>query len=190
LEDATLASDQSDLKKQGEVIPSVSMMTLHASKGLEFPVVFLVGLEEGIFPSQGADESDEELEEERRLCYVGLTRAKNHLYLTSASVRRIWGQLHYQEPSRFLQEIPTQLLSLQELSQGVRSMPYRQETKYYDDLDEPSWVGRQIKHPEYGLGKVIAQEGTGKEAKVSVNFGGKGVKKFLLRFLESLSGDY
>ena len=101
------------------------MMSLHSSKGLEFPVVFMVGMEEGLFPSIRPDEGDEgsELEEERRLCYVGMTRARERLFMLSAVCRRIWGQIHYHDPSRFLTEIPEQYMKFVDLSRSRWSRP-------------------------------------------------------------------
>jgi len=113
---------------EGEVdATSVKMMTLHSSKGLEFPVVFMVGMEEGLFPSTRSEDpdEDEEVEEERRLCYVGMTRAREKLYFSNAVCRRIWGTIHYQDPARFFKEIPEQYMKYVDLSQAgfARSRP-------------------------------------------------------------------
>ncbi|MEN9723773.1 MAG: PcrA [Pseudomonadota bacterium] len=119
IEQSALASEAD---QQGDGV-SVKLMTLHASKGLEFPVVFLVGMEEGLFPSIKAweAESEEDLEEERRLCYVGMTRAREILYLTHVSMRRIWGNVSYQEPARFFLEIPEELMVSARGSETTRS---------------------------------------------------------------------
>ena len=107
LEGITLSSDIDGMEDDED---SVTLMTLHSAKGLEFPAVFLVGLEEGIFPGNKSIGEQSELEEERRLCYVGITRAKNHLFLTCAKQRTIFGSTTYNFPSRFLEEIPDEYL--------------------------------------------------------------------------------
>ncbi len=134
LEESALATDVEGRPKE-EIVPSLQMMSLHSSKGLEYPVVFLVGMEEGLFPSiRGTDSAnDEEIEEERRLCYVGITRARELLYLTHASIRRIWGQINYQEPARFFQEIPADLLDFKDLTVGAGANAYRQgSSKHFE----------------------------------------------------------
>jgi DNA helicase II / ATP-dependent DNA helicase PcrA len=112
----------SEADKKDPNITSVKMMTLHSSKGLEFPVVFLVGLEEGLFPSIKSWEEtpEEDVEEERRLCYVGMTRAREQLYMSNVLVRRVWGNVNYQEPSRFLKEIPPEFIEFRDLSKAAR----------------------------------------------------------------------
>jgi ATP-dependent DNA helicase UvrD/PcrA len=118
LDQTALIADQDTLVDDaGRVV----LMTLHTSKGLEFPVVFLSGMEDGMFPHRRAFEDSSELEEERRLCYVGMTRAKDRLFLTSAVRRRIYGTELYNPPSMFLQDIPTDLLSLERSSRPVAS---------------------------------------------------------------------
>jgi DNA helicase-2/ATP-dependent DNA helicase PcrA len=169
--------------------PSVKLMTLHSSKGLEFPVVFLVGLEEGLFPSIKAWDSstEEDVEEERRLCYVGITRAREILYLTHATMRRIWGNFNYQEPARFLDEIPEHLVHYRDLSHSGRSS-IRQtpaaSAAQYDELDQTDTVeGRWLEHPEYGRGKIVASEGYGLETRVTIDFSSSGRRKFLWRYV-------
>jgi DNA helicase-2/ATP-dependent DNA helicase PcrA len=119
LEESSLASVADEDAASGSSV--VCMMSLHSSKGLEFPVVFMVGMEDGLFPSVRPWEEtpEEEIEEERRLCYVGMTRAKEQLYLLNAAVRRIWGQVSYQEPSRFFAEMPDRLVEFRDLAQGA-----------------------------------------------------------------------
>ena len=97
---------------------SVQMMTFHACKGLEFPVVFMIGVEEGLFPSvrSGEEDEDSEVEEERRLCYVGMTRARQYLYMTHATFRRVWGETLYQYPARFFSEIPESHIETRDFS--------------------------------------------------------------------------
>ncbi|MFN7685788.1 MAG: ATP-dependent helicase [Oligoflexia bacterium] len=209
LEQSALVSDPEpgkNVQASGELGPSVKMMTLHSSKGLEFPVVFLVGMEEGLFPSVKAwqETTDEDIEEERRLCYVGITRAREVLYLMHATMRRIWGNFNYQEPARFLDEIPNGLVKMQDVSRGGGGHSYRlgssrhvtprsvvQSAKYDDDWDDSGVEGRWLEHPEYGRGKIVASEGSGMEARVTIDFsGGGGRRKFLWRYVAAylLSG--
>ncbi len=125
LEQSSLATD---VGPRNEVSPlAVNMMSLHGCKGLEFPVVFLVGMEEGLFPSVRAWEetSDEDIEEERRLCYVGMTRAREQLHLSSVAVRRLWGQVAYQEPARFFAEIPDEYLDVRDYSHSQAAGTFR-----------------------------------------------------------------
>jgi DNA helicase-2/ATP-dependent DNA helicase PcrA len=112
--DAFLATAalMTDIDKVAEGQDKVTMMTLHSAKGLEFPVVFLVGMEEGVFPHSRSLQDEVQMEEERRLCYVGMTRARRRLYVSSAMCRTLWGQANYNSPSRFLQEIPDELLDV------------------------------------------------------------------------------
>ncbi len=120
LESVALISDL-DINQSDE--KAVTLMTLHSAKGLEFPIVFMAGLEEGIFPTARALQDDEKLEEERRLCYVGITRAQRQLYMSFASQRMLYNQVNYNAPSRFLKEIPTRLLDDQQMSKRERSFP-------------------------------------------------------------------
>jgi DNA helicase-2/ATP-dependent DNA helicase PcrA len=225
LEESALETDKV-VAGEGEKVPSLQMMSLHSSKGLEYPVVFLVGMEEGLFPSSRAvDAEDEsEIEEERRLAYVGITRARENLYLSHASIRRIWGQVNYQEPARFFDEIPAELMETKDLSFGAGASSFRQgSSKHFErkewgsgwggggtggrkSVDDYSQlteadrakaaagavaknggvyrIGMKIEHPEYGAGKIIAQEGTGTDEKVTVQFARGGPRKFILRFIE------
>ena len=159
--------------------PSVQMMTLHSAKGLEFPLVFLGGLEEGLFPHRMSADEPGRMEEERRLAYVGITRAMRELYLTYAETRRLHGQDSYNRPSRFLREIPQELL--QEIRVGGRGQlqfsPASQvsigashgllsDTPGVDGLT----MGQRVLHGKYGEGVVLQFEGTGERAKVQVNF--------------------
>lgn len=204
LEESALSTDVEVKDTIENRLRSVHMMSLHASKGLEYPVVFLVGMEEGLFPSGRVAEDPQELEEERRLCYVGITRAREHLYLTHAGVRRIWGEVHAQEPARFFQEIPDELMEFKDLTYGMGMNTYRtgssrqfQRNQYSEHKTEstPSvfqsatpkkseWIGKDIDHPDYGRGQIIAQEGSGKDEKVTVRFKSGAPKKFLFRFVQ------
>ncbi len=166
---AALESGQSQAESAED---SVQLMTLHAAKGLEFPLVFMAGMEQGLFPHQRSINETGQLEEERRLCYVGMTRAREQLYLTYAESRRLHGTDHYALPSRFLREIPA------ELAQGVRiggsftraaSEPAGTETGEYR-------LGQQVTHPKFGEGVVVNCEGRGGSARVQVNFVHQGSK--------------
>lgn len=195
----------SDADKKDPNLTSVKMMTLHSSKGLEFPVVFLVGMEEGLFPSVKAweEEAEEDVEEERRLCYVGMTRAREQLYLTNVVIRRIWGNTNYQEPSRFFEEIPKNLVEFKDFSKVHQRSTYDAEPRegYGSRPVAPSaggythqkfgagpanpFIGKRVRHPEYGDGTVLALEGSGADQKVVIEFKGRQQRKFLLRYVAS-----
>lgn len=197
LETIALASET--VAQDGSV-SSVSLMTLHTSKGLEFPLVFMVGCEEGLFPSVRAHEAedDEEIEEERRLCYVGMTRAKQVLYMTYAVCRRVYGNIMYHEPSRFLSEMPTQFYERHDLS-GMGNRSHSNgfgggDHEYvYDDVPAYGsktapkaevYPGRKVRHPVFGPGVIRAVEGSTADMKVSVEFPRQGVKKFVYKFAQ------
>ncbi|MEZ4813878.1 MAG: UvrD-helicase domain-containing protein [Bdellovibrionota bacterium] len=192
---------------------SVQMMTLHSSKGLEFPYVFLIGLEEGIFPSKmslGFMSGEDEVDEERRLCYVGITRAEKQLFLTHAKVRRVYGRLQIQRPSRFLGEMPKHKLSLEDHSDDSTNRSWARyentsdEKTYFsdssssqsdahpwgdsfsqlgpDDIDDGYRVGSAVEHPDFGRGVIRARSGVGDATKVQIEFKGFGTRKFLTKF--------
>ena len=120
-----------DIDDTEEVGDRVVMMTLHSAKGLEFPIVFMVGLEEGIFPGYRSAAEEDELEEERRLCYVGITRAQEELYITNAKCRMIFGSTAYNRESRFISEIPAELISAPRIASNARpDNSYRKEQFY------------------------------------------------------------
>ncbi|MFZ0255425.1 MAG: DNA helicase II [Gammaproteobacteria bacterium] len=156
----------------------VHLMTLHSAKGLEFPLVFLCGLEEGLFPHQRSLDDPRQLEEERRLCYVGMTRAMQVLCLTHAEVRRIHNADFYPEPSRFLQEIPMDLVREVRL-RGSVSWP-----RYTPDADKADsfTLGQRVAHPKFGEGVVLNYEGRGAHARVQVNFEQVGTKWLVLAY--------
>jgi DNA helicase-2/ATP-dependent DNA helicase PcrA len=164
-----------DLDQEAEARDYVTLMTLHSAKGLEFPVVFLTGMEEGIFPHRMAMGSEEELEEERRLAYVGITRAKAVLYLTFAARRHLQGEVQFNTPSRFLGEIPETLVA-RPTSATVASGP-RPAVLAVTSAAEPFPVGSQVLHPVWGTGKVVRREGKGDDLKVSVRFSSVGLKR-------------
>ena len=154
--------------------PSVQMMTLHSAKGLEFPLVFLGGMEEGLFPHRMSSEEPGRLEEERRLAYVGITRAMQELYLTYAESRRLHGQDSYNRPSRFLLEIPQDLLSevrMKASTQGLFGSGYAGGgSSLMQEESNGMRMGQRVLHGKYGEGVVLQFEGNGERAKVQVNF--------------------
>lgn len=158
----------------GEQEQFVSLMTLHAAKGLEFPVVFLVGMEEGVFPSKLSVEEPARLEEERRLCYVGITRAMEQLIISYAEIRRQYGREEYHRPSRFLAEIPTELLD------SVRAMAREKPSKVSEDSGFR--MGQLIRHNTFGQGVIIDSEGSGAHARVQVRFAEHGTKWLVLAY--------
>jgi DNA helicase-2/ATP-dependent DNA helicase PcrA len=157
-------------------------------------------MEEGLFPSikPWEETPEEDIEEERRLCYVGMTRAREQLYLMNVVIRRIWGNVSYQEQSRFFAEIPDDYLEFRDFSYGSRASEYRTgSSRQFGYTSRPQielvkppmtgddWIGKQMLHPEYGRGTVVACEGAGSDQKVTINFRGQGQKKFLLRYVAS-----
>ena len=166
---------------EGEADPwedCVQLMSLHSAKGLEFPLVFLTGMEEGLFPHQHALDEPGRLEEERRLCYVGMTRARERLILTNAEVRRLHGREHYTTPSRFLGEIPPELLH------AVRATGLSPAARFGPAPAEAGGMrlGTRVRHETFGEGVVLAAEGQGAHARVQVNFEGVGHKWLVLAY--------
>jgi DNA helicase-2/ATP-dependent DNA helicase PcrA len=161
----------------------VQLMSLHAAKGLEFPLVFLVGMEEGLFPHQRSLEEPGRLEEERRLCYVGMTRAMRRLYLSYAEVRRLHGAEHYTSPSRFLGEIPTELVN-EVRAQPHLGRPWRAPAVALPNNAAPAGMrlGQRVRHEKFGEGVVMSCEGRGEHARVQVNFQGAGSKWLVLAY--------
>lgn len=171
---------------------ALQLMTVHSSKGLEFHSVFLSGLEEGLFPHDNSRNETGGLEEERRLMYVALTRARRRLYLSFSQSRMLHGQTHYNIPSRFLQEIPAHLLKL--LQPAQKPMPASQErfagvtpgitaSPSSPDTARPLWrVGQNVIHAKFGAGVIVNCEGRGTDARVEVRFGRAGTKWLLLEY--------
>lgn len=159
---------------------AVQLMTLHSAKGLEFPLVFICGLEEGMFPSQQSGDDSERLEEERRLCYVGMTRAMQKLYLTHAESRRLYGQEQYNRPSRFIREIPADCLEEIRLTTNV-SKP-AQMNRFGSAASHSAFentgfkLGQRVLHDKFGEGTVLNYEGTGPQSRIQVNFDELGSK--------------
>ena len=208
LEQVSLVADTDDLDDDDS---SVVLMTLHSAKGLEFPVVFLIGLEDGVFPHLRSIGEPDQLEEERRLCYVGITRAMERLYLTHAWSRTLFGGTQYNPPSRFLDEIPEQLV--EEIKANRRGSRRRSESwgesfragEHRDRQVEsalrprtpaPSGadqlglrIGDDVRHKKFGEGVILGIDGTGDKTEAVVNFAGVGEKRLLLAWapLEKLS---
>ena len=156
----------------------VQLMSLHSAKGLEFDLVFLTGLEEGLFPHQRSIDEPGRLEEERRLCYVGMTRAMKHLYLSHAEVRRLYGRENYTSPSRFLDEIPEEMLNvIRSTRQSVGpGQPTSSAPAALADTLPGFGVGHLVTHPKFGEGVIMNVEGQGEYARVQVNFSSAGSK--------------
>ncbi len=184
LADVSLVSgvDQMDDKSN-----MVTLMTVHSAKGLEFPVVFVTGLEEDLFPINQRFDSDADIEEERRLFYVACTRAKDKLYLTYARSRYRFGEVAYQDRSRFIEEMDPETI-VEERQTGVRSG--RKRKAYYDGLygegdgqERRSYrVGSRVRHEIFGEGKIMAIDGSGDTAKITINFEDHGTKRLIAKF--------
>lgn len=162
---------------------SVQLMTLHSAKGLEFSVVFLAGCEEGLFPHYLSQEDPEKLEEERRLCYVGITRAMQKLYLSYAEARQLYGKNTHNRPSRFLQEIPASLIDGIRVKTKVtlpKALSVKNETQEVPGLR----IGQQVIHPQFGEGIVLQQEGQGDRARLQIRFARVGVKWLIASYIE------
>lgn len=192
LEQVALVADADELPEEAEPDQAgvVTLMTLHTAKGLEFPVVFLTGLEEGVFPHDRSLSDQRELEEERRLAYVGITRARQRLYLTRAVTRSAWGQPQYNPESRFLEELPTELVRWERTAEAVTSwggvggrggagratgsadwagagVTTASQLPQVPSLS----AGDRVNHQRYGLGRVLAVQGRGARAQAQVDFG-------------------
>ena len=198
LEDVALVTD---LDSYDSSLDRVTLMTVHAAKGLEYPVVFMAGMEEGLFPLARSSESREELEEERRLCYVGMTRAMEKLYLVHARKRRVFGDYQFNPPSSFLSDIPITVVE-----RGRRQSPLHKtaghnlaslfeqplpeveaeelstEPRHVAEAEEGLRIGSKVRHLKFGLGVVRRIEGSGESCKVTVWFNSVGPKKLLLKF--------
>ena len=169
----------------------VQLMTIHSAKGLEFKLVFLVGMEENLFPSQQSVDDVGRLEEERRLCYVGMTRAMQHLYLTYAESRRLYGRESYPRPSRFLREIPSELIQEVRVRATINHPVTPIQIKNSSLQVTGSYkLGQRISHAKFGEGVVLQIEGSGAQERVQINFKTAGVKWLMLAYanLEVLQG--
>ena len=210
LNHVALVADIDDAKMSSE---AVTLMTIHSSKGLEYPVIFLAGMEEGLFPSARAGDSDDAIEEERRLCYVGITRAKRRLFLSSCRSRMMYGSIVMYQPSRFLGEIPRNLITKIKVQRnpgygygqqqsGLRSIAQtrHKEWRFGEPVKRESFapqadtplakfsLGDKVKHKKWGIGTIVnvSQEEEGQQVKVA--FPGLGVKTLLtrLRIIEKI----
>jgi len=193
-------------KEAGARDARIFLMTLHSAKGLEFPAVFVAGLEEGLLPHSRSSAEPAELEEERRLCYVGMTRARAHLYLSNAAKRRVFGEYRPAQPSRFLTEIPDHLFEhigsprptlFADMAPGGRggsgrspghatARMERSEPSYdYASEDQSSSgisLGARVRHPHFGVGTVVGVNDEGDDLKVAVRFVNVGVKQLIARY--------
>ena len=202
LAEVSLLSDQDDLANNDD---QVALMTLHAAKGLEFPVVFLVGMEDGLFPLSRSLMEDDQLEEERRLAYVGITRAKRELFLTNAYSRMMYGRMQNNPPSRFLEEIDqddldiensvpitfsndnyqTQTAPFANSDERARAQVYTPKIKPAGAVgaEKKGWnVGDQVEHKSWGKGVVTKVNGKGEDMELDIAFSGKGIKRLLAAF--------
>lgn len=156
---------------------AVQLMTLHSAKGLEFPLVFIVGMEEGMFPSQMSVEESGRLAEERRLAYVGLTRAMEKLTLTYAESRRLYGKEVYHRPSRFIAELPTECIEEVRLRATVsRPISHQRLGTPINRNDSGYALGQRVRHPKFGEGTIINLEGDGERCRLQIAFQGEGIK--------------
>ena len=190
LEDVALVADSDEIPEGEDHGGVVTLMTLHTAKGLEFPTVFLTGMEEGVFPHSRSLGEKKELEEERRLAYVGLTRAQRQLYVSRAEYRSAWGAPNYNPASRFLDEIPTEIIKWSH--GGDRAYSSVKTTRRFN-APPPKPTGKKsvtmelnpgdrVTHDTFGLGTVIAVTGDGDKAEATIDFGGYGQKRLLLRY--------
>lgn len=189
LTDLALVADIDALDEQEQEQGAIILMTMHAAKGLEFPVVFIIGLEENIFPHARSLDDPDEMEEERRLMYVGATRAEERLYLSCAGSRMIFGRSQYNRPSRFLDEIPADLIEhvsrAQQRPQFDRFRPQQQRTitKPAQNASTQIWqVGDKASHKKWGVGTVVSVRGTADDMELDIAFPGEGIKRLLAKF--------
>ncbi|MDN3265119.1 DNA helicase PcrA [Streptomyces sp. CSDS2] len=200
LEQVALVADSDQIPDEEDGGGVITLMTLHTAKGLEFPVVFLTGMEDGVFPHMRALGQTKELEEERRLAYVGITRARERLYLTRAALRSAWGQPSYNPPSRFLEEIPPAHVEWKRtgatapasgVAASLSSSRSRSSASGASGFatrrtaEKPVValaVGDRVTHDQFGLGTVVAVKGTGANAEATIDFGDAKPKRLLLRY--------
>ena len=196
LEQVALVADADQIPDDGDGV--VTLMTLHTAKGLEFPVVFLTGLEDGVFPHMRSLADVKELEEERRLAYVGITRAEKRLYVTRATTRSAWGAPSYNPASRFLDELPESLVDWRRLASpptqwtpsqpsataqsSFRASNVAARSKKADREVVSLSPGDRVVHDSFGMGTVVSVEGQAEKSVASVDFGSQGVKRLLLRY--------
>jgi DNA helicase II / ATP-dependent DNA helicase PcrA len=189
LEQVSLVADADDIPEGEQHGGMVTLMTLHTAKGLEFPVVFLTGLEENVFPHERSMGDDRELAEERRLAYVGITRAEQRLYLTRAATRTWFGRPGYHKQSRFLSEVPAHLIDWRRDESAAappasERLARRPGVRTLGNRPVPSLQpGDRVNHDSYGLGTVLSVEGRGDDPEAKIDFGEDyGIKHLLLRY--------
>lgn len=190
LTDLALVADIDKLGKEEESTESAVLMTLHSAKGLEFPIVFLIGMEEGVFPHSRSIMDEEEMEEERRLAYVGITRAENELYITNAEMRTLYGRTNMNPVSRFISEIPEELLESENPKRqvkkpaafGEKSRPVTRPQ--VNAAAQLNWkVGDKVMHKKWGTGTVVAVKGSGDSTELDIAFPSPtGIKRLLAQF--------
>jgi DNA helicase II / ATP-dependent DNA helicase PcrA len=179
----THAALESGDNQANEYEDCVQLMTLHSAKGLEFKLVFLVGMEEGLFPSQQSVDDVARLEEERRLCYVGMTRAMQQLYLTYAESRRLYGRETYPRPSRFLREIPHDLLQEVRLRATLNRPISTNKAETQPSMATKNLkLGQRVRHAKFGEGVILQAEGSGTQERVQINFKQVGVKWLMVTY--------
>ncbi|WP_268912651.1 DNA helicase PcrA [Lentilactobacillus sp. SPB1-3] len=199
LSDLALVSDQDSVEEESS---EVTLMTLHAAKGLEFPVVFIMGMEEGLFPLGRAAADEDDLQEERRLAYVGITRAKRKLYITNAYSRTLYGRRQNNPQSRFIEEITPELLRPENVGNDNQALktpfdrrtdrafatPYHRPDQTVEKpkgsgADKKSWnVGDKVSHKAWGIGTVVKVSGTGEDMELDIAFDSQGIKRLLAAF--------
>jgi DNA helicase II / ATP-dependent DNA helicase PcrA len=194
LERVALVADSDEIPEGDDHGGVVTLMTLHTAKGLEFPVVFLTGLEDGVFPHLRSLGDPTELEEERRLAYVGITRAQERLYVSRAVMRSAWGSPSYNPQSRFLEELPEDGVSWQRAEasspgRGTASTPAIAAAANRPGARSPGnrvvvslAPGDRVSHDAFGLGVVVSTAGAGEQAEAAIDFGSSGIKRLLLRY--------
>jgi DNA helicase-2/ATP-dependent DNA helicase PcrA len=197
LERVSLVADSDEIPDADDAGGMVTLMTLHTAKGLEFPVVFLTGMEDGVFPHMRSLGDPRELEEERRLAYVGITRARRRLYVSRSVMRSAWGSPAFNPPSRFLEEIPAEVMEWRReepvgrspSSGGYGSSPSSSSAalRLGDRIVGTGPVvslaaGERVTHQKFGLGTVVSTSGSGDKAEATIDFGSAGVKRLLLRY--------
>ena len=189
LERVSLVADSDQIPDGEDHGGVVTLMTLHTAKGLEFPTVFLTGMEENVFPHSRSLGDPSEIEEERRLAYVGLTRARKNLYLSRASTRFAFGSPTYNSPSRFLSEIPEEIIEWKAPEIRFKSKPNptvaptgKRVTSSTQNANLNLEVGDRVLHQTFGMGTVVALSGAEDKAEATINFGTYGDRRLLLRY--------
>jgi DNA helicase-2/ATP-dependent DNA helicase PcrA len=192
------ASLESGENQAAEGMDALQLMTVHSAKGLEFAAVFVTGLEEGLFPHEQSAHEDDGLEEERRLMYVAITRARQRLYLCHAQTRMLHGQTRYNVASRFIDEIPSELVQRLTPAMGAFARRGRFDDKAWAPAPEKTFkaqtaghgfrIGQSVQHPKFGQGVIVNAEGSGNDARLQINFGKQGMKWLALEYAKITAG--